>query len=142
MPGRKSANVSGVSMDSQKDNIAEEMDDDNATYKFAKDEIVWAKMKFFSAWPAKVRKQPNLKTREQSASGADYAGLMPILTSQIYLRIFYRSFTHSLSAGRTTKRRSQLRLKFRSVFSTIHLQSGKSTTIKFSNSSRTTRNSQ
>ena len=28
--------------------------DDDQIYKFNKDEIVWAKMKFFSAWPAKV----------------------------------------------------------------------------------------
>jgi hypothetical protein len=27
---------------------------DDRLYKFTKDEIVWAKMKFFSAWPAKV----------------------------------------------------------------------------------------
>ena len=27
---------------------------DDKIYKFTKDEIVWAKMKFFSAWPAKV----------------------------------------------------------------------------------------
>lgn len=28
--------------------------EDNRVYHFQKDEIVWAKMKFFSAWPAKV----------------------------------------------------------------------------------------
>ena len=60
MPVRKSANISGVSIDSQKDN-PDDQEDDNATYKFVKDEIVWAKMKFFSAWPAKVRNQRNLK---------------------------------------------------------------------------------
>lgn len=55
MPGRKCANVSGVSIDSHKDNNQEDNEDDNMTYKFVKDEIVWAKMKFFSAWPAKVQ---------------------------------------------------------------------------------------
>ena len=64
MPVRKSANVSGVSIDSNKDNNPEDNDDENATYKFVKDEIVWAKMKFFSAWPAKVRNQINLEWRE------------------------------------------------------------------------------
>ena len=28
---------------------------DDQVYKFEKNEIVWAKMKFYSAWPAKVR---------------------------------------------------------------------------------------
>lgn len=28
---------------------------DDKMYRFQKDEIVWAKMKFFSAWPAKVQ---------------------------------------------------------------------------------------
>jgi hypothetical protein len=59
MPVRKSANVSGVSLDSHKNDNPEDNDDENATYKFVKDEIVWAKMKFFSAWPAKVRNQLN-----------------------------------------------------------------------------------
>jgi hypothetical protein len=57
MPVRKSANASGVSLDSLKDNNVEDPDDDNETFKFLADEIVWAKMKFFSAWPAKVRHQ-------------------------------------------------------------------------------------
>ena len=57
MPVRKSANVSGVSLDSHNGNNQEDPDEDNETYKFLKDEIVWAKMKFFSAWPAKVRNQ-------------------------------------------------------------------------------------
>jgi len=61
MPVRKSANVSGLSIDSHKDNNQEDIEDDNTTYKFVKDEIVWAKMKFFSAWPAKVRNQFYLK---------------------------------------------------------------------------------
>ena len=34
---------------------------DDKIYKFTKGEIVWAKMKFFSAWPAKVRQFPNFK---------------------------------------------------------------------------------
>lgn len=28
--------------------------DDNHTFSFEKGEVVWAKMKFFSAWPSKV----------------------------------------------------------------------------------------
>ena len=59
MPVRKNANVSGVSLDSHKNDNPEDIEDENATYKFVKDEIVWAKMKFFSAWPAKVRNQLN-----------------------------------------------------------------------------------
>lgn len=62
MPARKSANISGVSVKSAKDNNPEDGEDENATFKFAKDEIVWAKMKFFSAWPAKVRNQPFFKS--------------------------------------------------------------------------------
>jgi hypothetical protein len=61
MPVRKSANASGVSLDSQKDNNHEDPDEDNETFKFLTDEIVWAKMKFFSAWPAKVRNHSNFK---------------------------------------------------------------------------------
>lgn len=61
MPVRKSATASGVSIDPNMENNPEDPEDDNATYKFVKDEIVWAKMKFFSAWPAKVRNQINLK---------------------------------------------------------------------------------
>jgi len=57
MPVRKSGNNSGVSMDAPKGGDTDDLEDDNATYKFVKDEIVWAKMKFFSAWPAKVRKK-------------------------------------------------------------------------------------
>lgn len=61
MPVRKSATASGISIDPNKENNPDDNEDDNATYKFVKDEIVWAKMKFFSAWPAKVRNQPHLK---------------------------------------------------------------------------------
>lgn len=58
MPVRKTANASGVSIiDAQKENNPDDNEDDNVTYTFVKDEIVWAKMKFFSAWPAKVRDQ-------------------------------------------------------------------------------------
>jgi hypothetical protein len=62
MPVRKSG-TSGVNIEPQKENNPEDMEDDNVIYKFVKDEIVWAKMKFFSAWPAKVRimKLTNLK---------------------------------------------------------------------------------
>jgi hypothetical protein len=66
MPVRKSG-TSGVNNEPQKENNPEDMEDDNVIYKFVKDEIVWAKMKFFSAWPAKVRikELTNLKNGEQ-----------------------------------------------------------------------------
>jgi hypothetical protein len=37
----------------QQSSLLAEIPDDKM-YRFQKDEIVWAKMKFFSAWPAKV----------------------------------------------------------------------------------------
>jgi hypothetical protein len=66
MPVRKNG-TSGVNIEPQKENNPEDMEDDNMIYKFVKDEIVWAKMKFFSAWPAKVRiiQLTNLKNGEQ-----------------------------------------------------------------------------
>lgn len=51
MPARKTN--SGV----EDAHAKEDFEEDNRVYKFVKDEIVWAKMKFFSAWPAKVRNQ-------------------------------------------------------------------------------------
>lgn len=50
MPARKN----GADNDAPRGEPLESHDDDNTTFKFVKDEIVWAKMKFFSAWPAKV----------------------------------------------------------------------------------------
>jgi hypothetical protein len=49
MPARKGNNARSNANDTI-DNI----ESDQKLYKFVKDEIVWAKMKFFSAWPAKV----------------------------------------------------------------------------------------
>ena len=44
--GAKQADKKGVN--------ASESHEEQQVYHFQKDEIVWAKMKFFSAWPAKV----------------------------------------------------------------------------------------
>ena len=38
----------------QKLSLVQKLNERNQVYQFYKDEIVWAKMKFFSAWPAKV----------------------------------------------------------------------------------------
>lgn len=82
MPVRKNGNTSGVNNQAQKDNKSECTEDDNVIYKFVKDEIVWAKMKFFSAWPAKVRiiQLTNLKNGEQLVSMIiDYASLILLI---------------------------------------------------------------
>jgi hypothetical protein len=50
MPARKGNNVRSNGIDTQ-----ENTESDRKLHKFVKDEIVWGKMKFFSAWPAKVR---------------------------------------------------------------------------------------
>ena len=39
---------------SDKDILIANIPDANQVFDFTKDEIVWAKMKFYSAWPAKV----------------------------------------------------------------------------------------
>lgn len=38
----------------RKVSLTQKLNEWNQVFHFQKDEIVWAKMKFFSAWPAKV----------------------------------------------------------------------------------------
>ena len=121
MPVRKSGKTSGVNIEPQKSNNHEDMEDDNVTYKFVKDEIVWAKMKFFSAWPAKVRikELTNLKKWRTTRMIIDYAGLIPFLRALSNSLHLYRCNMTSQCAEKTTRRRNRLRLKYRYVFSTI-----------------------
>ena len=54
MPPRKKHGVRGLQNNSLNKNTEFSNIPDDKVFVFHKDEIVWAKMKFFSPWPARV----------------------------------------------------------------------------------------